>query len=223
MSYLAPFFDGLRQVFLASLRPGTFFAERSPSFTAALRGPGNFFLLTVVLVTITSLVQELRQPESLMSPVFREHFETFFPRERTFPTDVIFFVLGWLLFAALASATRHMFVLVLGEKERALSVIFYITAFAAAPVLACATLLRIAGNLVPYVLFSHNLLAGQIRLAVSAILFLGAAVWEGIICVKGLKQHISGNRGRAILTWFSPYVIIILSFTILTFWLSGGQ
>ncbi|MBL8021784.1 MAG: hypothetical protein JNM27_19075 [Leptospirales bacterium] len=127
---------------------------------------------------------------------------------KTVPWNRIFFAVFWLNAMLLVGFSRHLTVMLLGEKDRALATTQAITFAGFLPGIVMLTISGLIATFFPVV--PGAVQSGGVRFSiwVSLMAVLLTFVFDARICISGFKAVYAQNTGRAVLTWLSPILIL---------------
>ncbi|MBL8021338.1 MAG: hypothetical protein JNM27_16830 [Leptospirales bacterium] len=217
-------FETLKKSFQAAFKPSIFFGRETVTpVSASLLRTIIFVFVIASPVALSAVIRAVFYPYKPLSPQRSPVLNglTGATTEYNFPYDLIVFVLGWILFILFASTIRLGFLRVLGEKSRSFAIALFVTSFATVPPIAIAGIQRTLANLFPLSLLADYQFLLHLRIVITFFILVAAWLWEGLICMRGFKAQVEQNRGRAVLTWLSPYVFSFALFWFVTGWIAN--
>ena len=189
--------------------PGNYFKGTGADLirARALFGVGSLLLILTLLVFLSAAANPDGSREAQEAFLERIQADPTLLPEAGIPFSSLFFGVYWSLLLALVGPVRYLMLRILGEKEPALSLAYYISLHGAIPMLLVGALIAMTGNLFPPGLPTPGD-TGLTRVVLTAIVSIGGLLWEVFISSSGFRVHYAQNWGRAVLTALVPWLVL---------------
>lgn len=202
----------LSEIRTALLRPRSFFEKRRTEelFTSAVTALGMASVIYLVLLFLTAALNtaQLRHNMSIVQgmlpPAAREgiamKFDAFIPWNR------LAYPFVFALYVPVVALLRQGAVRLLGDARRSLADMQSITAYATIPIIVGMTLTGALGNLFPVLPEAGKPMHFGAVAVITLLTTLACGIWEAVVSVSACRTVYGQNTGRALLTWFLPWV-----------------
>lgn len=192
--------------------PSTFFAESrngEHTFIQAIKDSMLLWMtITVVLFCVTVLNLNAIKTSNL---AFSSLTGTPPHANAYLPWSQLGFPLFWSVVPLIVGAIRHLFLVVLGERDRSLQKTLAIALYAALPFSLATGLSSILAAAIPCMPRPNSGMLSCPSLLIGSLLIIAGGCTDIYVWIKGLKMVYRQNTGRAILTYISPLILFMLS------------
>ena len=207
-------------IFRAALRPRIFFQEsRSRDLiTPVVLGMGTILVLGMLILIGTAMIyfQELLQARAGIVDYYSRTGQIPLVSNPS-PWKYLSFPIVWAVIFVLTAAVRLGVMKTFAVEESNFLTLFANTVFGFTPFVCLAILHGIFNNLFPFAQPIEKSSEIYVRSYLLIGIFASCLIWEGIIFVRAATLQLSQNKGRAILTWLSPWFVLIVLYALLRF------
>lgn len=205
---LAPWWQDLKQLLDGLVRPAHFAGNQSASQIEGIvaRGLGVVLVLLTLLLVVTALVNAtaIRLANENLVTVLRGGIPLY---QNPGPLGRLFFPVYFVAGILVVGTVRHGAMVAFGEVQRSLRLSIALSALAVTPFIVAGGSQGILNNLFPVL---SDTASSYVRIGVGMFLTFLTMAWEGFVCIVAFKHAFKQNWGRAVLTWFSPFVFTVM-------------
>ena len=126
-----------------------------------------------------------------------------------FPANLLLFPLNWLIYGVVWGGLRKWFIGLLGDPKPGFRDMLGMTLSAASPIMVTGAVIRTVNNLWQFRSMVPESGFLYARLACTVALFLIAFALDGRNLISAAKAILGQTRGKAVLMWLFPPVVVI--------------
>ncbi|MEM7181756.1 MAG: hypothetical protein AAF518_12635 [Spirochaetota bacterium] len=203
----------------AAISPKKYFSEDTEKqINTSITGMAIILAIGTALLVASAMVnfKELERARSQIVAHYEQH-KTIPLISNPSPWRHLSFSISWCVIFVVFAGLRHGAMALFGDEKRNYTTGLAITIKAMTPLVLIAILHGIGNNLFP---FSQPIEAGDAiiyRSYLLIFLFFFGIAWEGYISIQATMLTFAQNAGRAILTWFSPWLTCIVFYAFIRF------
>ncbi|MCB1327156.1 MAG: hypothetical protein H7A21_18305 [Spirochaetales bacterium] len=189
----------IRNAILKALRPqGQFVVGNLPELPLMFLQAGILMGLCTLAVYLTAILGP-SDPPGAAAVLYNEG-----------PSQRLFFPIYWAGYFIIFSAFRFLALMLLGGNDRTYSATLTISVYAGLPFMVVGAVLIMINNVIPYSLHAPDGIALVVRVLLHSLVLLVGLGIECRACVIGFQERFGQTKRRAVLTWITPTLALIL-------------
>lgn len=217
--------DSLKTILFATLRPARFFENERPVdqlLTWTVYGLGALLIGGTVILFATALIhmQEIMRAQEAITAYYTQTGRIPLYEDPS-PWKFLGFPVLWVILFAITAGLRHGAMAVFGDESRNFLTMLAITGLAYTPLVLIAIFHGLVNNLFPFASAVEDSLEIFYRSVAIMLVTLMGMILEARIAVRAFQEVFGQNKGRAVLTWFTPWLCMIVLYAFFRFF--GGN
>lgn len=192
--------------------PSTFFSESRNGERTFIQAIKDSMLLWMTITVVLFFVTVLNLNAIKTSNLAFSGLTGTPPHANAYlPWSQLGFPLFWSVVPLIIGAIRHLFLVVLGERDRSLHKTLAIALYAALPFSLATGLSSILAAAIPCMPRPNSGMFSCPPLLIGSLLIVAGGCTDTYLWIKGLKTFYRQNTGRAFLTYISPLILFMLA------------
>ena len=210
----------IKMLLTAILKPQPFFEKYKSKdlISPAVVGIGSILVVGMILLIGTAMIYFQEIVVARTSIVKYYSLKGVIPLvSNPSPWKFLSFPVVWAVVICLSAGVRYGAMKLFGDKKRHYITLVAVTVFAFTPMVLIAIIQGIGNNLFPFAepIEKSNII--MIRSYGLMTVFTFGVLWEGFIFIKAGTLIFAQNTGRAVLTWLTPWFLLIVFYAMLRY------